>query len=553
MLPIRLFTSPQSLLGSFWNESERSRALLLGLPALVFAVVGVSVLLWAKFGVADSLEDRYLVQLEKSSKEKSRLKDELRLEERILQVTSPAGTEGTSGTDLIAKDDPRRKDLAVLRDQERVYLEKLIDLNPEESEYLYKLAQTALESDPPNVRRCLALMNAIAPIDEPGYIDAHLWQANYFMGARARTNQQAMQNIAFAMQHAENCLRRDQNNATALNIKARLLFAQKKDLNTAYEIYSQLFEDEPRAYGALVEINKTLSRTERNAAVLDSAIARFNQELEDESTFTDVAERTQVWRDLTTCYLEKKQYDIAEQKLLGEIERQSKMLEKSGSIWAKRLLANVYLKWAAAIQDEDLNADRERLEKYKKAFEYNPGNKMLLRQLTRLSVSEDAQVAEEAIRRYNGAVDPDAPSGVLNELGSQALSRKDYDGALRLFELARKKAPRDPEILNNLAYTYVVCDDSNPKRGLTLVDEALRNLPNTVDSRAYLTYFRDTRGQALMQLNRWTDAAAEFEKALVDRPDNTKILESIIECYKASGLDATAFVNRLQDANESKQ
>ena len=121
---------------------------------------------------------------------------------------------------------------------------------------------------------------------------------------------------------------------------------------------------------------------------------------------------------------------------------------------------------------------------------------------------------------------------------------------MQYFENARQKSPRDPEILNNLAYTYLVGDEPNPRRGLTLVTEALKQLPRTKDSQRFLTFFRDTRGQALMQLDKWTEAAADFESALIDRPRDKGILESLIQCYRAIGLDPSPYVERLKVVNE---
>jgi tetratricopeptide (TPR) repeat protein len=297
-----------------------------------------------------------------------------------------------------------------------------------------------------------------------------------------------------------------------------------------------------------VDINKQMKRTDRDEAVLDSAIQRFEEQLTNES---DIAKKVQIHRDLTGCYLLKKEYAIAEQKLIEEIRRQSEMEQKSGRIWAERALSDVYVAWSGSVGSNDPDAEKKRLELMKKAYQLNPRNSAVMRQLTRMGVSDDPEVAREATSIYNGLTDPDAPASVLNEIGSQALSRSDHVAALRYFEMARQKAPKNPEILNNLAYTYIVSEDPNPKRGLTLITEALGRLPNTIESRRYLTFFRDTRGQALMQLNKWTEAAADFEFALIDRPNNKKILEALIQCYRANGLDPTPYVERLRAANEN--
>lgn len=547
MLPFQIVSSPKEMISSLWNESGRSRALLLGLPSILFAAIGVLVLLWAKFGIANSLEDRYQARVENSAQEKSRLLIELRRELRMLEASQQAGTGTTASASLIPKDDPRRLELETWRSREKIYLEKLIDLNPENSEYLFQLALVSFDQG--DVNRCLALMHMTSPLDEPGYVKGHLWLAKFYMGLRVKTQGEAVRNIARALQHAEQCLKRDQENVQAKQIKATLLYAQKRNLDVAYEIFEELFQNDPRTYKALLKINELQERLDRNDAVLESAIARFEYQLKNESF--DIAEEIQLWRDLITCYLEKKQYGIAEEKLINEVKRQSEMKENSGRVWAERMLGNVYVARAGTIDQDDPEKDQKRLEFFKKAFKHNRNNPEVLRQLTRLSVSDNSTVATEAITIYNAALEHDAPASVLNEIGSQALARSDYDSALRFFEMARKKSPRNPEILNNLAYTYIVGDEPNPDRGLTLIDEALRRLPKNAQSKKYLTFFRDTRGQALMQLNHWTEAAAEFEIALLDRPNNKGILEALVKCYRANGLDPSAYVERLRVANEN--
>jgi len=64
----------------------RSRALMLGIPAVLVSIVGIVLVCLAEFGVAKNLEDRYLFEAEQSSKEKERLIVDLQREMRILRV-----------------------------------------------------------------------------------------------------------------------------------------------------------------------------------------------------------------------------------------------------------------------------------------------------------------------------------------------------------------------------------------------------------------------------------------------------------------------------------
>ena len=543
-LPFELLSSPPGMIGSLWSESGRSRALLLGIPAVLFSTLGVVFLLWAKFGLAGSLEDRYKTKLEKSSKEKTRLVEKLRREVRMQQATQLAGTEKT----VIAKDDPRRLELENWRSREKIYLEKLIDLNPEEAEYLYQLALVSYENR--DLSRCLALMGLTAPLDEPGYVKGHLWLARYYMNAPIKTTEMALRNINLAMAHAEQCLKREQDNVLAKQIKGTLMFARNGDLNGAYAIFYDLFGKDPKYYRSLLEINKRLKKTERNDLVLGTAIEKFLNLLRADKV--DSAERIQLWNSLTHCYTERRQFAIAEEKLLEEIKRQSESGEGSGRVWVERMLASVYVKWISEFDLTTEEGTQQQLSNLATSFRLDPSNRTVMKQLTRLAAHENPQVVAAAKQIYDASGDPDAPASVLNEIGVQALAKSDYAQALMFFDRAKKKSPKNPEILNNLAYTHTVGENPNPARGLTLIDQALRYLPKNEDSKSYLTYFRDTRGQALMQLNRWTDAIADFEFAHRGRPENRQIVESLIRCYQAAGLDEGQWVRKLDQLNEKE-
>ena len=154
-----------------------------------------------------------------------------------------------------------------------------------------------------------------------------------------------------------------------------------------------------------------------------------------------------------------------------------------------------------------------------------------LRWLTFLSTGSNAKISEKARKIYDGRNDPNAPGVVSTELGAYSLQIKDFENAIKYFEDARTKSPRDPRVLNNLAYAYLKAENRNPERALLLIDQALTFLPANAQ-KLVLSHFHHTRGEALLQLNRLVDAAASFEAALQERPDNEEILESLMKIYE---------------------
>ena len=160
--------------------------------------------------------------------------------------------------------------------------------------------------------------------------------------------------------------------------------------------------------------------------------------------------------------------------------------------------------------------------------------------LTILGFSE--HVGEAARKVYDPQYDPKTPWIVLSELGHAALSKKDYDNAITYFERARQQKPNNPQVLNNLAYAYLVAEARDPEQALLLVDQAILNIKNLElgsKREEIISSFFDTRGEALMQLKRMKDAAAALEIAFRARPTSIEILQKLQKCYEATG-------NRLQ-------
>lgn len=536
------------------GASIGNRAFLMGMPAFLLALFGLSALLWARIGVEDSLEDRYLNELKRRDERKAILVDELRREIQMLQASQQIGSKNSSATNLLASDDPRSLELESIRNGQGIVLQKLIELNPDEPDYLFRFGMLSFEKvnssgERPGLGRCLALLNLASPLDKPGYVKGHLWLANYYMAAKVKTRSDAVKNLQLAAAHADQCLKVELDNLRAKQIKATLLLAQQKNLPSAYELYLELFEKDPLNYKALLRVNNLLGRTERNEVVLEKAIGRLNKEIA--LGGMDIGKELQYWAELISCYIEKKELATAEQKLLDEIEKRGAAGD-SDIVWAERMLSSVMIARTLGLSQTEVEANNERLGLLSRAMKYNANNSDAKMQLTRVAGNANAELAKKALEIYDPANDVDPPANVLNEIGSQALGNGDYAKALTYFDLANKKAPNNPEILNNLAYIYIVGDRPNPQLALSLVDRAIQRISNTAQKEKYISYFFDTRAQALIKMKRWTDAAADLETALNSRPKNQKILQSLIECYQQAGLDASPYEERLRVVKEER-
>ncbi len=539
--PIGLVTSPGEFFKEKFNDSAQSRALLLGLPAVVIAATGVSAIVWTAFVSRESLEGRYVLLAENCENERIELMNELRTDSRSNDVAEDQT--GMSGDKGIPVEDERVQKIYRLRDARLVYLEKLISLDSQNDDYRYRLALIAGQKG--DMEKCRALMKSVAGDEIPGNPRAHLWRAHDLMRRRVRTRSELIKYLTAALQQVKLCLVRDTGNLDARFIKAQLLSktGRYREARTDFE---ELFEKYPRFYQQIVELNGLLEETNNNANFIDAAEKRFLDRISDSSREYDPSWSLN-WSNYVKCLYFQKKYSVAVEKLSDAELVQSRMAKRGDSpeassrhVFVKQLLTTSYTRWADSIgQAGEISIDQERqqLGLLKKALQYDLQNATALKLIARISAG-DTELAAEAKSIYDPEeFQDDAPPAVLNEIGSRALIARDYEKAIRYFEWAKKKSPNEPMILNNLAWTYLVCENQNPDRALTLVDQAIVRLQKISDreQRGELaSHFFDTRGKALLQMDRKTEAATAFERALEWRPENTKIIKSLIQCYQGS-------------------
>ena len=538
-LPYHLFASVYDFFSSIWQESHRNRSLLLGLPAILALTLCVATLAWASLSNQPALETKYDGLAQAAQQRAMALNAELSRERGILGSPPADGT-----AEVVASDqsDIRQKKLEEAWQEERVYLQKLISLNPLDPDYKFRLAEVYLQQG--DLQRGMSMMRSLAPADEAKFGKAHFWMANFITRQPASNAENRQKLLTAALQQINNCLVRDNGNVRAQEMKAALLVGLKRP-REANEIYENLFDDNPVYYEQLLRINRQLNQAVRNDLVLDKALIKYYQRIREDRD--DTQKWVDAWQHYNDLLIKKSNYETAEEELLREMARYND--DPARQLFLKRQLSIVYSYWASMLgrQGDSPEVDQEVLAKLKQAIQYASRNEDALRQLT--SLSQNSSVAEEALAIYDAQSDAQAPATVYAEMGTNALTRANYDAAIQYFEIARKKNPRDARVLNNLAYTYLVCDNRNPERALNLANDALKYRPvNVPDAEVYRSHFLHTRGLALMQLNQLDEAAANFEVALQDRNDSENILKDLIRCYEGRMEEqADIYRRRLQD------
>lgn len=550
--PLDLIASPKHFVEDMWLESGRSRALLLGFPAFIVGLVGILLITLAQFAEGD-MEAGYVAVLERVGEEKGRLEIELLEEGRVADVAS----DGVVGSD--EEVDPRKQKLVQLREEESIYLKKLISMNETEPEYRFRLAMSKLRTDPGHG---ISILKSLAPEDKAGYAQAHKYLARYYASLRPSTRQEVKINSDLALTHADFSLKRDKTDNVSKAIKAQLLMKQDR-LTEANELFNELFEEDPQFYRPLLQINERMERTDLDQSILERALLSYNERLSGD----ELGDRAWVntWQQIVICHRELKQFERAAELLEAEVRRLNagadgaqteEFNEKLGArrLFLKKLLSSVYLTWAGSFYSETDANKSDKLQGLRlatEAYRLSPNDANVLRLLARLATDSDEEISSAAKEIYDPFTHFAAPSLVLNELGSAAMLAGDFDAAVRFFELARKKDPNNPMILNNLSYSWLRSNDQDANRALQLVDQGLRLISGNPQWLQFRPNFLDTRGTALVKLGRYEEAIAAFEKALTSQPNDIGLLKQLVECYENAGLDAKVLISRITRLEEA--
>lgn len=548
-----------------FQESPRKRALFYGLPAVLVGCAGLALITAAQIRRERELLNFYNQSTSRLDGEIAKQVTQLNASRQLINNNTldskpkdgeePSQKGGNSEKPAV-EEDPALKGLSsdqkeivrkirTLQTDLQTMLLKLISLDPVNQTYRFRYANSFASTDP---MKQFELMRQLAPETNPGFADAHFWLASNFMAARANTPNERRLFTEKALLHANFCLNLDSGKREARMIKANALYALGRQ-QEAYAEFEQLFKDEPEFFASLVQINKSMRMEGRNRAVYEDAASRLENKLRAVRE-TDVDAWSRTLRQIQLCYIGSQNFVELRRLLTNEqVLAQDSPLRKKA---VNEILGNSLNAEAQALVRSDTAGQRtgEILKLLRQAFELSPNDVQTKYQLAYLATAFP-ETAVEAKAIYDPEKDIDIPGQVLQVLGNAEMQRRNYSEAIERYEQARLKIPKDSDLLNNLAFAYLVADVKNAERALFLVDEAIQLLPNSLETNEAASHFHHTRGSALLALNRVSEAAASFEIALQYRPNNPGILESLVKCY--TGRDdkqAAAFQKRLDAANQ---
>lgn len=526
-----LFVGPVRFFKSNWKESKRQQTLMLGVPAFVVAVLGLLALGISQF-TRGNLESRYMGLQESENRRLVTLQNQIKNTKRDLENPEAADSDSEDGLTLEEKLEKLMEELDESKGNQRIYLQKLIDIDSTRSDYRFDLAQTWVGV---NQDKHQAILRSLAPEEKTVFHKAHkLMAQEFFLKANsAKSKGQRAFYFEKAGIHADHCLTQEVDDRMAKEIRARVL-QERGELRTAYEEYEELFESEPGYYLPMVQLNELRNESELNTSVVERAYGKFKARLE-RNEQNDTRIWVTSWSNIIRCLLIKKDYEKAIKDLQEELLSQTADEKRERQAFLRSLIGEVYSAWAGQeIEFKEMNTSErlEAIERLRESHKRNPKSPSTLNKLTWF-VNNASDVSDAARKIYDPNNDPEAPPGVLSDMGARALRDRDYASAIRYFEEAITKAPESPLILNNLAYAYLVSEDvQTAERALYLIDDALTKLGDSVSGQEFKSSLYHTRGTALMQLSRMEEAAASFEKSLVDRPDHPETIEALVRCYE---------------------
>lgn len=478
---------------SLWEDPDRGRTLILGLPALLIAAAALIAIVLATSS-KDTFANNYDVAKKRAEKEGD-----------------------WSNATLCAN--------------------KLVQFQPENELAKWELSRILLEDEREELKesnrlKAVSIRMSLAPDDVPGLPQAHIWRAREILAipVRGRTLRErrmfSMRKLSEAEKHLRFVLGSEPQNQDALSLLASRILVPSEQYDEALEIYKDLFKDYAGYYTAIAELASLKKEPELAVPFVQEATKRYQALLKEDPQNPDYIRR------LSRAHAMLREYDRSEEVLTQAI---ANLKDPDDLKSMKETLGQVYLSQVLnftgdAAENDD--ARKECIDLLEKAYATDPNNPQTAILITRFGFGgfKDSQRALDIfdVRQQR----EQAPSKALDIAGTHEVLRGDRLLGIRLLELAIQKNARNDEALNNLAFVIM---DSDPKRALDLASQAI-----SINSRN-ASYF-DTRGNILMRLGEWAKATKDLENATRDERMKQKpaLYESLVECYKQQGMIASA-------------
>ena len=227
---------------------------------------------------------------------------------------------------------------------------------------------------------------------------------------------------------------------------------------------------------------------------------------------------------------------------IGEMEEARNVLETGIEMdlegnW-RVILSELYVIIHDVMVREGRHSVGELFDPLAKSLEQEPNSPLALNRLMAY-VTADVK-GNVALRTILSRVVAEAKEPALAHLamGNICCVEHDLDAALFHFERCLAINPKLSLVLNNLAWTLAHNEDHpDLERALAMANAALEENPG-------YARFLDTRGTILMKMERWKDALADLELAVIGEPNQAEVHDKLAKIYDRMKLPEIALQHR---------
>jgi tetratricopeptide (TPR) repeat protein len=383
------------------------------------------------------------------------------------------------------------------------------------SEYLFYLAMNLLGLN--RDQEAQGILAQLAPLDRPGYGEAHLFIAQRLLTATNAPPEARR----LAERHLLRAVEGNPKLTDAHNILGQI-YTSEGNYQAAKKHLLEVVPVRGEANLLLAVVLRSLGDLSGANAYAERAVKYFAEKVS-QSAGDDSASRLG-WAN---AELMLKRYDSA-MKVVQDGYR------ASGNPAYRSAIGSLYGVWAQALGKEHPEDISRRLELVQSGLEYTPQSDALLRELVALtSVSgPQAEVAQQSIARK--LAEGGTTAAMLHFfLGMECWNRDKKQEAEHHFALAFESSSNVPTVANNMAMILTMGDKPDYDRALSIIQPVLDRYPENAG-------FRSTRGLILLKLKRYKDAAGDLERALPYLTAKRTVRLQLAEAYRGLGLENLA-------------
>ena len=405
-----------------------------------------------------------------------------------------------------------------------LYQRKLQQLGADTSMADYRTAEKLFAEG--QLDEALSRMQAIAQGQNRGAASAAYWIVQQLLQNKIElAEDQRLQVIGDHLDQLEELVgRRD----TSIKYLRAVWLIQKQELEPAADLLKEIVAEQPGAAFQRLWVNLQLQRMDEARA--DARMVR--------RYYTD-----QQRRSAALTQLDYSQWAGVEE-LLGDTSRLTEVLDAWKSQFpddpaVEKAIAGSYIRQLQNL----LNQPRQNPVALADAIvgtaihspESTPDLERIVNEL--VPQRNRSQVARNVLAELTRR--EDLPAALWRMLGTAACMQGDFDEGRLWLSKAIRLDDTDAVAKNNFAWLLSNAEPLELEEALKLVNESLTLMPEEYR-------FRETRGQILVQLQRWEEAIEDLEFALNGMPDADDIHKSLAEAYLATGQPELAEFHQEQ-------